>query len=138
MAATVVNALTVSHWAGHKPDGYKSADLDKALKSFEPLAGKTITIPNNLIPTTPKPKIGEIDACIAKMKSAITELEKGKTMLNQIATALKGVQSAALKTSGDLNKLSKGKDVDESEYKNAAISANSIASIAADRLGDYL
>ncbi|MCI0685240.1 MAG: hypothetical protein L0Y71_24335 [Gemmataceae bacterium] len=138
MAATVVNALSASHWAGHKPAGYKGQDLDKALKAYEPLAGKTITIPSNLIPSAPKAKVGEVDTCISKLKHAVTELEKGKVLLSQIATALKAVQSAALKASTDLNKLSKGKDVDESEYKNAAISASSIAGIAADRLGDYL
>src|SRR5262245_38151182 len=137
MGATVVNALTASYWAGHKPADYKGQELDRALKAYEPLAGKSVTIPSSLIPPVPKSKIGDIDACIAKLKSAVTELEKGKVILNQIVTALQAVQAAAGKASADLTKLSKGKDADETAYKNAAITANSIASLAADALKDY-
>jgi hypothetical protein len=137
MGATVVNALTSSYWAGHKPADYKGQDLDKALKAYEPLAGKSVTIPSSLIPPVPKASVSAIDACIAKLKSAITELEKGKVILNQVATALQAVQTAAGKASADLIKLAKGKDADETEYKNAAITANSIGSLAADALKDY-
>ena len=83
------------------------------------------------------PTVSAIYACIAKLKSAITELEKGKVILNQVATALQAVQTAACKASADLTKLAKGKDVDRTEYKNAAITANSIGSLAADALKDY-
>ena len=136
MGATVVNGLTASYWASNKPADYKGQDLDKALKTYEPLGGKTLKIPSSLIPPVPKPTIGEIDDCIAKLKAAITELEKGKVTLNQIVTALQGVQAAASKTSADLTKLSKGKDVDESEYKAAATRASSVGSLAADALKD--
>jgi hypothetical protein len=137
MGATVVNALTASYWAGNKPVDYKNQDLDKALKAYEPLAGKTAKIPSNLIPPVPKSTITDIDDCIAKLKNAITELEKGKVILNQVITALQAVQGAAGKTSADLTKLSKGKDVDESKYKFAATSASSIGSFAADALKNY-
>ncbi len=137
MGASVANALTAGYWAGVKPKDYKGQDLDKALKSYEGVAGKTVKIPNNLIPGTPKATIGDIDDCIAQMKNAITELEKGKVMLNQTVTALQAVQSAASKASGDLMKLSKGKDVDEDEYKNAATSANSVGDAASSKLKDF-
>jgi len=136
MGATVVNGLTASYWAGNKPPDYKNTDLDKALKTYEGVAGKTLKIPKDLIPPVPKSNVGDIDDCIAKMKSAISELEKGKTILNQIVTALKAVQAAAAKTSADLTKLSKGKDVDESKYKAAATNASSIGSLAAGELKD--
>ncbi len=137
MGAQVVNGLTASFWAERKPAGYKGTDLDKALKAYEPLAGKSVTIPSSLIPPVPKPKVSEIDACLAKLKNASTELDKAKTALNQVITALQAVQGAASKTSADLNKLSKGKDVDESEYKNAVATANSIATLAAGELKNY-
>src|SRR5262245_13882699 len=137
MAATVVNSLTASYWAGNKPNGYKGQDLDKALKAYEPLAGKTVIIPKDLIPSVPKAQVGDIDACITKVKSAITELEKGKVMLNQFISALQAVQAAGGKTAAELTKLSKGKDVDETEYKNAAASANSIAVGAAETIKSY-
>jgi len=50
---------------------------------------------------------------------------------------LQGVQTAAGKASADLTKQSKGKDVDESEYKNAATTASTIGSLAGDKLKDY-
>ena len=137
MGARVVNALTVSYWADHKPADYKGQDLDRALKAYESVAGKTVKIPSNLIPPVPKSTITDIDDCIAKLKSAITELDKGKVILNQIVTTLQAVQAAGGKASADLTKLSKGKNVDETEYKNAATSANTIASLAADALNDY-
>jgi hypothetical protein len=136
MGATVVNALTSSFWASRKPDDYKAQDLDRALKTYEGVAGKSVKIPSNLIPPVPKAAVSDIDDCITKMKSAITELEKGKTVLNTQVTALQAVQSAASKTSADLIKLSKGKDVDENKYKNAAASASSVGSAAADALKD--
>src|SRR5947209_2003335 len=102
MGATVVNGLTASFWADHKPADYKNQDLDRALKTYESSAGKTVRIPSNLIPPVPKSTVTDIDSCVTKLKSAITELEKGKVILNQIVTALQGVQTAANKTSSDL------------------------------------
>ena len=135
MGATVVNSLTASYWAGNKPKSYKGQDLDRALKAYETVAAKGgIQIPSNLIPKVPQPKIGEIDSCIKDLNNAVTELQKGMTILKQIATALQAVQNAAYKTSGDLTKLSKGKGVDPKEYENASISADSVGSIAADAL----
>jgi hypothetical protein len=136
MGATVTNALTSSYWASNKPDDYKTQDLDKALKAYEGVAGKTVKIPNNLIPPVPKSSVKDIDDCINKLKSAISELEKGKTALGQSVTALKAVQAAASKAAADLAKLSKGKDADETKYKNAVAAANAISSAAADALKD--
>jgi hypothetical protein len=137
MGAKVVNGLTVSYWAEHKPAYYKGQDLERALKAYESVAGKAVKIPNNLIPPVPQSTISDIDACIPKLKSAITELEKGKVILNQIVAALQAVQAAGDKTSADLTKLSKDKNLDETEFKNAAVSANSIASLAADTVKGY-
>jgi hypothetical protein len=136
MGATVVNSLTASYWAGHKPASYKSQDLDKALKAYESVAGKTLTMITKL-PTVPKATLGGIDTCIKDLQAAITELQKTQAAIKQLTGALQAVQGAAGKTSGELTKLSKGKDVDETEYKNAAISASSIGSIAADAIGRY-
>ena len=138
MAATVVNALTVSHWAENKPSDYKGTDLDKALKAYEGVAGKKAQIVTSAIdPLTKKAGVSDIDGYIATCKQAITVMEKAKVIQSEIANALKAVMNAGNKASADLGKLSKGKDVDESKYKNASISASSIASIAGDRLGDY-
>lgn len=137
MAATVINGLSASHWAGWKPADYKGQDLDSALKAYEPLAGKTITFASSLMPAAPKLNIRAIDGCIADLKTSITEMEKGKAILNQVAGALRAVQSAGFKVSADLNKLSKGKDVDEQKYQAAATVAGSIASSAAEALSNY-
>ena len=131
MGATVANALTSSYWAGAKPKDYKGQDLDRALKTYEGLAGKSnLKIPANLIPRVPQGKIGEIDGCIKDLNNAVTELQKGLTVLKQVATALQAVQGAAAKTSADLTKLSKGKDADQDAYQNAAANANSVGAAA--------
>src|SRR5258706_10974293 len=125
MGATVVTSLTASYWTGHKPADYKGQDLEKALKAYEGVAGKTLTMITKL-PTVPKATVSGIDTCIKELQAAITELQKTQATIKQFTGALQAVQGAANKTSGELTKLSKGKDVDESEYKNAAISASSI------------
>ena len=135
MGATVINNLTSSYWAGAKPKDYQGQDLDRALKAYEGLAGKSnVTIPSNLIPKVPAGKIGEIDACIKDLNNAITELQKGSTTLKQVATALKAVQSAAAKTATDLSKLSKGKDADKDAYEAASTKASSVGSMASSAL----
>src|ERR1051325_316618 len=129
MGATASSGLSPSDWT--KPKGYKGTDLDGALKAYQPFAGKTVDIPKNLIPDVPKASIKSMDDCITKMKSAIVELEKGKTYLNQVIAALKKVQDAASKTAAELNKLANTKNIDGSEFEAGATRANSIASLAA-------
>jgi hypothetical protein len=137
MAATVVtNTLTASYWAGLKPPGYKGADLDKALKAYEAVAGKPITLPARL-PALPQAKLGEVDNCIKELQAAIAELQKTQALLKQVIGALQAVQGAAGKTSAELTKLSKGKDVDEHAYKNASTSAGSIGGMAGATLSRY-
>jgi exonuclease VII small subunit len=139
MGASVANALTASFWTSHKPAAYKGGqDLEKALTSYEALAGKTVKVPANLIPPVPKSTVKEFDDCIAKLKNAVTELEKGKVILNQIGTALKAVVTAAKKTAADLTKAASAPNVDTSVFQNAAAAANSIATLASDTLKDYV
>ncbi len=138
MGASTVNGLTAAYWAKAKPDDYKGQDLDKALKTYEGVAGKAIKIPNDLIPKVPKPTIGEIEGCIKDLQSAVTELQKGITLLKPIITALEGVQGAAGKASADLRKQAKDKKDDAKEkYENAATTADSISSLAASAVKDY-
>ena len=138
MAATVVNGLTAGYWAKSKPDDYKGQNLDKALKTYEGLAGKGITIPSNLIPKVPKPNVSEIEECITGLESAVTELHKGLAFLKQIGTALTGVQGAAAKAAADLEKQAKTKADDaKKKYEDAASTANSIGSLAASASKDY-
>ena len=138
MGASTVNGLTAAYWAKSKPTDYKGQDLDKALKTYEGVAGKGLTIPNNLIPKAPKPTIGEIEDCIKDLQSAVTELQKGLTLLKPIIAALEGVQGAAGKASADLRKQSKDKQDDaKKKYEDAASTANSIGSLAASASKDY-
>ena len=140
MAARVVEALSSSYWAESKPADYKAADLDKALKTWEGLAGKTVVFAKDLIPSLPKSKVRDIDSCITKLKAAIADLEKGKTMLDQWISALKAVQAAAGKAAGDLSKLKSGKDVSEEDklkYQRGVNAADSIGSAAGSALKDY-
>lgn len=137
MGAIVVHGVSAREWASLKPANYKDQDLDKALKAYEPLAGKGISIPGNLFPDLPKATIGEIDTCIKGLQSAITELQKGQTFLKQIVAALQAVAGAAGKTSADLRKLAKGKDADKNACEKAAISAGSIGSFAASAIKNF-
>ena len=138
MAATVVNSLTASYWAENKPSDYKGTDLDKALKAYEGVTSKKAQIVTSAIdPLTKKAGVSDIDSYIATCKQAISVMEKAKVIQSDIGNALKGVVSAGNKASGDLTKLSKGKDVDESQYKSASTRASAIASMANDKLGDY-
>ena len=50
MGATVVNALTASHWAGHKPAAFKNMDLDRALQAYEAQAGKNVATAIEVVP----------------------------------------------------------------------------------------
>ena len=134
MGATVVSGLSSANWAKAKPADYKGQDLDKALKSYEALAGKGISIPSNLIPKVPKPCIAEIDSCITGLESAVTELQKGLAILRQTLAALQAVQGAAGKASADLRKLAKGKESDKNAYQNAASAAESIGGAAENAL----
>jgi hypothetical protein len=137
MAATVVNSLTASYWAENKPSDYKGADLDKALKAYEGVASKKAQIVTSTIDPLKKAGVSDIDGYIATCKQAITVMEKAKVIQSDIGNALKAVVSAGNKASSDLTKLSKGKDVDESQYKSASTRASSIASMANDKLSDY-
>jgi hypothetical protein len=110
MGATVVSGnLSSAYWARSKPGDYKGQDLDRALKSYEALAGKSISIPSNLIPKVPKPRIGEIESCVTQLESAVTELHKGVAILKQTVAALQAVQGAAGKAAGDLRKLARAR-----------------------------
>jgi len=138
MGASSVNGLTAAFWAKAKPNDYRAQDLDKALKTYEGVSGKALTIPNNLIPKAPKPTIGEIEDCIKELQSAVTELQKGLTLLKPIISALEGVQGAAGKASAELRKQAKDKQDDaKQKYENAATTADSISSLAAGALKDY-
>ena len=132
MGATASSGLSPSDWT--KPKNYKGMDLDNALKAYQPFAGKTVDVSKNLIPGVPKPSVKAFEDCITKMKSAIAELEKGKTYLNQIISALNKVQDAANKTATELNKLANTKNVDGSDFQAGATRASSIGSLAADAL----
>ena len=138
MGASTVNGLTAAYWAKAKPDDYKGQDLDKALKTYEGVAGKGLKIPSNLIPKAPNPTTSEIEACIKDLQAAITELQKGLALIKPILAALEGVQGAAGKASADLRKQSKDKQDDAKEkYNNAATTADSIGGLAAGALKDY-
>jgi hypothetical protein len=138
MGASVVK-LSASTWTSQKPAAFKGGqDLEKALSTYEGLAGKTVKVPNNLIPPVPNSTIKDFDDCIAKLKNAVSELEKGKVILNQIGTALKAVVTAAKKTAADLTKAASAPNVDTSVFQNAAAAANSIATLASDTLKDYV
>ena len=133
MGATVVSGLSSANWAKSKPADYKGQDLDKALKGYEALAGKGISIPNNLIPKIPKPSVAEIGSCITDLESAVTDLQKGLAILRQTVTALQAVQGAEGKPSADLRKLAKGKQ-DKDAYENAAAAAEAVSTAAAGAL----
>ena len=138
MGASVVNGLTAANWAKSKPTDYKGQELDKALKTYEGVAGKGLKIPNNLIPKVPNPTIKEIEDCIKDLQSAITELQKGLTLLKPIVAALEGVEGAAGKAAADLRKQSKDKQDDaKKKYDDAATAAYSIGDLAAGALKDY-
>lgn len=66
MAATVVNAPTASPWTGHKPAGYKAQDLEKALKTYEPLASQSLAMPTKA-PSAPKATVSDMDAYLTSM-----------------------------------------------------------------------
>jgi exonuclease VII small subunit len=138
-ASVSSSSLTPSAWTSTKPAAYKGGqDLEKALTSYQALAGKTVKVPGNLIPPVPKSTIKDFDDCIAHLKNAIAELEKGKVILNQIGTALKAVVTAANKTAADLDKAAKSPNVDTAVFENAATSCHSISTLATTALKDYV
>lgn len=136
MAARVasIGDLSASAWAGKKPKGYKGTELDKALKAWDALAAKPVTLAKDLIPSIPDAKISAIDACITKVKAAITAIDKAKGDVEQRVAALKAVAAAGAKASADLMKLSEDKKLKEDEakeYRSAAIEAGSLGKGAA-------
>jgi len=124
-----ISDLSSSAWAGKKPKSYKGADLDKALKAWESLAAKPVTFPPELLPAAPAFNLSAIEGCAVLVKAAITDVEKLKKAVNERITALKAVATAGGKASADLMKLSKGKKLKEeevTEYRSAAIEAESL------------
>ena len=131
MGATV-STVGASSWKSAKPAGYKNGDLDKAIAAYETAFAKikSMKAPYKLIQNLPTAKVSEMDKCIGELKTALTEYEKCKEMINAVITAAKAVQTAGTKTAADLTKLSKGKDVDEQAYLAAASEARSQAGAA--------
>lgn len=138
MAAIIHEALCASHWAGHKPANYKDENLDEALKDYERATGSLTDIPYYQLPAVRIRKIRQIDASMAKLKKAMTALDKFKANLHPVITALQTVQAAAGKAIGELTELSKGDDVEAKEYRNAACQAARIARLAASGVKCYL
>jgi hypothetical protein len=136
MAARVasIGDLSASAWAGKKPKSYKGTDLDKALKAWDALAAKPVTLVKDLIPGIPDAKISAIDACITKVKAAITAIDKAKGDVDQRVAALQAVATAGGKASSELTKLSEDKKLDEDqakEFRSAGIEAGSLGKSAA-------
>jgi hypothetical protein len=131
MGATVA-LVGASSWKSAKPAGYKNGDLDKAIAAYEAAFAKikNLKAPIKLIQNSPKAKVTEMDKCIAELKTAITEYESCKDLINAVISAAKTVQSAGSKTAADLTKLSKGKDVDEEAYLAGAAEARAQAGAA--------
>jgi len=135
MGATVVSGnLSSAYWAKSKPADYKGQDLDRALKSYEGLAGKSITIPSSLIPSVPKSSIKEVEKCITQLQAAVTELQKGVGILKQTVGALKAIQGAAAKAAGELRKQADGAGANKQAYQNAAGVAEAIGGGAGNAL----
>ena len=125
MGATVVDtSLNSANWAKQKPSDYQNKDLDKALKAYESLAAKGVTMPGAL-PTMPKPSIKAIGTCVKELESAIKEFQKSTAGLTKLNESLKAVNGAASKASAELQKMAKDK---QGEDKQKFISAASVAS----------
>ena len=131
MGATVA-AVDSSSWKSAKPADYKNGDLDKAIAAYETAFAKikSLKAPVKLIQNAPKAKLSEMDSSITELKTALTEYEKCKELINAVITAARSVQAAGNKTAAELTKLSKGKDVDEQAYLAAASEARSQAGAA--------
>ena len=138
MAAIIHDVLCASHWAGHKPAGYKCEVLDTALKDYELAADKLTDIPHYVIPTVRVWKINQIDASIANLKRAMTALDKFKASVHPVIDALKTVQAAADQAKAELTELAKSDEVDAKQYLYAANQAARIARLAVGGLKCYL
>lgn len=128
MAAIVVDgSLKSSNWTKKKPADYKGKDLDNALKAYEALADKKITVPAAL-PTMPKHSASAMEQCIKDMQAAIAEMQKATTHLKQMATSLQKVSTAGNATANELRKLAEDKQgADKKSYLDGASTASAIA-----------
>jgi len=126
MGAVVVDSsLTAANWTKTKPKDYKSADLDKALKDWEALAGKKVTQPD--FPS--KLSIADYEACIKDSQAMVKHLK-------ECDAALAKLIAAAVKAGTELKKLGDKKDGDEKkQYLNAASSAAAIGGTAKSAKG---
>lgn len=132
MGATVVDtSLNLANWTKNKPSDYKGTDLDTALKAYEAVKKKSVTMPAQL-PTPPASSVSGLEKCIKEIQSVVTDMQKGVTYLKELSTGLQKVGTAASKTAGDLQKLAKDKDgQSKKEYMNAATVASGMGSQAA-------
>jgi len=135
MGAIAVSSLNSANWIKSKPADYKGQDLDKALKAYEVLAAKGVSMPNSL-PKLPKPTIKEINSCITDLEATVTEFHKTLATLNQIVAALQAIQGAAGKATADLQKLAKGKDADKDAYDSAIAAASAAGSAAVSAMAE--
>jgi hypothetical protein len=133
MAATVVSAaMTVSEWTKAKPADYKGKELETALKGAEGIDGMKVGMPAKMA-TVPKIKISEIESCITQMEADIITLQKALAELKKAQAALQAVESAAGKTSAELQKMAKDKKASEEQikkYENASSTASAIGAKA--------
>jgi hypothetical protein len=133
MAATVVNtSIKTANWSKKKPADYSGKDLDNALKAYETLVEKDVSIPADL-PTMPKQAVKDFENCIKEMQTAVTDFQKAVTHLKQLIAALQKVSAAGEKTAGELEKLAKDKTGAEAKaYSEAATVASGIAAQASE------
>src|SRR5688572_16764675 len=101
MAATVVDtSVKTANWSKKKPADYSGKDLDNAIKAYEALIDKQVTIPADL-PTMPKMTIKDFENCIADMQQTVKDFEKAVVHLKQVVGALQKVSSAGDKTAAE-------------------------------------
>jgi hypothetical protein len=133
MGATVVSTSVKSAtWSKKKPADYSGKDLDNALKAYETLAGKDVSIPADL-PTMPKQTVKDFEKCIKEMQAAVTDFQKGVAHLKQLIAALQKVSAAGEKTAGELQRLAQDKKGSEAKaYSEAATTASNIAAQAGE------
>lgn len=131
MGATVVDtSVNSANWTKQKPADYNGKDLDKALKTYEGLVSQGPSVPASL-PTMPKMSGKELGACIKTLESAIDDMKKAVAFLKKLGDALKAVNSAATKTSAELQKLAKDMTGDaKNKYLSAASAAAGIGAQA--------
>ena len=131
MAATVVDpSVKSANWSKKKPADYSGKDLDTALKSYEQLSGKDVSVPASL-PTMPKQCVSAFEKCIKEMQSAITDMQKAVAHMKQLDKSLQAVASAANKTVSELEKAGKDKQGnDKRAYMDASSAASAIGAQA--------